>query len=86
MERFLSIKSRLSRVKYISLVINHTGNYSKRLTKGALRIITRFHKNQNHNSVNKIHLFWMALKLNVILQVGLQFTSAGNIFKQFGGI
>ena len=34
--------------------------------------------------MNKIHRFWMVLKSNVILQVGLQFTSPGNIFKQFG--
>ena len=41
--------------------------------KSLLRIITIFHKNQNHNTVNKIRRFWMVFKSKVILQVGLQF-------------
>jgi len=50
------------------------------------RIITRVHKSRNLNSVNKIHRFCTVLKSKLILRVGLQFTSPGNIFKQFGGI
>jgi hypothetical protein len=39
--------------------------------KGVLRIVKRFHKNHNQNSVNKIHRFWMILQSKVMLQVGL---------------